>query len=118
MKLQVKTYKEGGIEFCIQEHPGPSIILKENLDVSRMFDLEPWQTHLFGKSELSFLLTSIACFIQPGIYLGVSGKSWPEKKAIMKSLRMSGYFKETNFIRGLEDSTDKHKEYYPILQKI
>ena len=118
MKLLVKSYEKGGIEFCIQEHPGPSIILKEDQDVPRMFNLEPWQTHLLGKSELSFLLDSVSCFLQPGTYLGVTGVSWTNKKDIMKSLGISGYFKETNFIRGLEDSEDKHKEYYPILQKI
>ena len=118
MKLQVKSHDGGGIEFCIQEHPGPSLILKEDQDVSGMFNLEPWQTHLLGKSELSFLLDSVSCFLQPGVYLGVSGVSWPDKKDIMKSLELSGYFKETDFIRGLEDSGDRHKEYYSILQKI
>lgn len=112
-----RDLKERGFRatsFSIEDKKG-EILLTEDLDYERSFDIHPISCEGFRDSDYKFLSQAIISFIQPNSYLMTCGKSWQEKEKLFNIL--SDFLEDTGCLRVLKDEEGKD-HCYKILKKL
>ena len=105
----------GAISFTLKNKPESQILLTQDSEYNNMFDFHPINCEDLEDIELDFLVSGIVSYIPRGWTLGTCGESYEQKLRFYRKLY--GKLSDTDCVRILHDSFDKHSVYLKILRK-